>query len=359
MFENLSVFENRYEELNLKLYDPTVAADREQYAALMKEHKEITPIVEHYRALKKAEADAAGAQQLLDDPESDKELRQMAAEELNAAREDAARIAEELKILLLPRDPNDERSVIVEIRGGAGGEEAALFAYNLYRMYTMYAEKRGWKTEIVNLNETELGGFKEVSFTIDGDGAYSRLKFESGVHRVQRVPETETQGRIHTSTATVAVLPEADEVELELDPKDLQIDTFRSSGAGGQHINKTSSAIRVTHLPTGTVVECQDERSQYKNKDKALRVLRARLLDAKVAEQNAEIAANRRSQVGTGDRSERIRTYNYPQLRVTDHRIGLTLYRLADILNGDLDEIIDALVAADRAEKLMESMENG
>lgn len=359
MFENLSVFENRYEELNLKLYDPTVAADREQYATLMKEHKEITPIVEHYRALKKAEADAAGAQQLLDDPDSDKELRQMAAEELNAAREDAARIAEELKILLLPRDPNDERSVIVEIRGGAGGEEAALFAYNLYRMYTMYAEKRGWKTEIVNLNETELGGFKEVSFTIDGDGAYSRLKFESGVHRVQRVPETETQGRIHTSTATVAVLPEADEVELELDPKDLQIDTFRSSGAGGQHINKTSSAIRVTHLPTGTVVECQDERSQYKNKDKALRVLRARLLDAKVAEQNAEIAANRRSQVGTGDRSERIRTYNYPQLRVTDHRIGLTLYRLADILNGDLDEIIDALVAADRAEKLRESMENG
>ena len=359
MFENLSVFENRYEELNLKLYDPTVAADREQYAALMKEHKEITPIVEHYRALKKAEADAAGAQQLLDDPDSDKELRQMAAEELNAAREDAARIAEELKILLLPRDPNDERSVIVEIRGGAGGEEAALFAYNLYRMYTMYAEKRGWKTEIVNLNETELGGFKEVSFTIDGDGAYSRLKFESGVHRVQRVPETETQGRIHTSTATVAVLPEADEGELELDPKDLQIDTFRSSGAGGQHINKTSSAIRVTHLPTGTVVECQDERSQYKNKDKALRVLRARLLDAKVAEQNAEIAANRRSQVGTGDRSERIRTYNYPQLRVTDHRIGLTLYRLADILNGDLDEIIDALIAADRAEKLRESMENG
>ncbi len=359
MFENLSVFENRYEELNLKLYDPTVAADREQYAALMKEHKEITPIVEHYRALKKAEADAAGAQQLLDDPDSDKELRQMAAEELSAAREDAARIAEALKILLLPRDPNDERSVIVEIRGGAGGEEAALFAYNLYRMYTMYAEKRGWKTEIVNLNETELGGFKEVSFTIDGDGAYSRLKFESGVHRVQRVPETETQGRIHTSTATVAVLPEADEVELELDPKDLQIDTFRSSGAGGQHINKTSSAIRVTHLPTGTVVECQDERSQYKNKDKALRVLRARLLDAKVAEQNAEIAANRRSQVGTGDRSERIRTYNYPQLRVTDHRIGLTLYRLADILNGDLDEIIDALIAADRAEKLRESMENG
>ena len=283
----------------------------------------------------------------------------MASDEMSAAKSDIESISEELKILLLPRDPNDDRSVIVEIRGGAGGEEAALFAYNLYRMYNMYAEKRGWKTEIVSLNETELGGFKEVSFTIDGDGAYSRLKFESGVHRVQRVPETETQGRIHTSTATVAVLPEADEVELEIDPKDLKIDTFRSSGAGGQHINKTSSAIRVTHLPTGTVVECQDERSQYKNKDKALRVLRARLLDAKVAAQNAEIAANRKSQVGTGDRSERIRTYNYPQLRVTDHRIGLTLYRLFDVLNGDLDEIIDALIAADRAEKLKESMENG
>ena len=283
----------------------------------------------------------------------------MASDEMSAAKSDIESISEELKILLLPRDPNDDRSVIVEIRGGAGGEEAALFAYNLYRMYNMYAEKRGWKTEIVSLNERELGGFKEVSFTIDGDGAYSRLKFESGVHRVQRVPETETQGRIHTSTATVAVLPEADEVELEIDPKDLKIDTFRSSGAGGQHINKTSSAIRVTHLPTGTVVECQDERSQYKNKDKALRVLRARLLDAKVAAQNAEIAANRKSQVGTGDRSERIRTYNYPQLRVTDHRIGLTIYRLFDVLNGDLDEIIDALIAADRAEKLKESMENG
>ena len=283
----------------------------------------------------------------------------MASDEMSAAKSDIESISEELKILLLPRDPNDDRSVIVEIRGGAGGEEAALFAYNHYRMYNMYAEKRGWKTEIVSLNETELGGFKEVSFTIDGDGAYSRLKFESGVHRVQRVPETETQGRIHTSTATVAVLPEADEVELEIDPKDLKIDTFRSSGAGGQHINKTSSAIRVTHLPTGTVVECQDERSQYKNKDKALRVLRARLLDAKVAAQNAEIAANRKSQVGTGDRSERIRTYNYPQLRVTDHRIGLTIYRLFDVLNGDLDEIIDALIAADRAEKLKESMENG
>ena len=353
MFENLSVFENRYEELNMKLYDPAVAADRNLYRDLMKEHKEIEPIVEKYRALKKAEASLEDAEAILNDSEADKELRQMASDEMSAAKSDIESISEELKILLLPRDPNDDRSVIVEIRGGAGGEEAALFAYNLYRMYNMYAEKRGWKTEIVSLNETELGGFKEVSFTIDGDGAYSRLKFESGVHRVQRVPETETQGRIHTSTAT------ADEVELEIDPKDLKIDTFRSSGAGGQHINKTSSAIRVTHLPTGTVVECQDERSQYKNKDKALRVLRARLLDAKVAAQNAEIAANRKSQVGTGDRSERIRTYNYPQLRVTDHRIGLTIYRLFDVLNGDLDEIIDALIAADRAEKLKESMENG
>lgn len=359
MFEALSVFENRYEELNLKLYDPTVAADRMLYTALMKEHKEITPIVESYRAWQTAQNRAEDAQALMDDADSDRELRQLAVEELRESREEAQRIAEELKILLLPRDPNDERSVIVEIRGGAGGEEAALFAYNLYRMYTMYAEKCGWKTEIVGLSETELGGMKEVSFTIDGDGAYSRLKFESGVHRVQRVPETETQGRIHTSTATVAVLPEAEEVELSIDPKDLQIDTFRSSGAGGQHVNKTSSAIRVTHLPTGTVVECQDERSQLKNKDKALRVLRARLLDAKVTAQNAEIAENRRSQVGSGDRSERIRTYNYPQLRVTDHRIGLTLYRLQDILSGDLDEIIDALVASDRAAKLTESMENG
>ena len=281
----------------------------------------------------------------------------MASDEMSAAKSDIESISEELKILLLPRDPNDDRSVIVEIRGGAGGEEAALFAYNLYRMYNMYAEKRGWKTEIVSLNETELGGFKEVSFTIDGDGAYSRLKFESGVHRVQRVPETETQGRIHTSTATVAVLPEADEVELEIDPKDLKIDTFRSSGAGGQHINKTSSAIRVTHLPTGTVVECQDERSQYKNKDKALRVLRARLLDAKVAAQNAEIAANRKSQVGTGDRSERIRTYNFPENRVSDHRIKRTIYKLDQFLNGDMDEILDALIAADTAEKLKEQSE--
>ncbi len=359
MFENLSVFENRFEELNAKLYDPAVSADPAGYGALMKELKELEPVVEQYRAYRKAENDAAEAEALLNEPGLEKELRQMALEELAAARAAAEQAGDALRLLLLPKDPNDERNVVVEIRGGAGGEEAALFAAVLYRMYAYYAEKNGWKTEIVNLSETELGGFKEISFTIDGAGAYSRLKFESGVHRVQRVPETETQGRIHTSTATVAVMPEADEVELEIDPKDLQIDTFRSSGAGGQHINKTSSAIRITHLPTGTVVECQDERSQYKNKDKAMRVLRARLLDAKRAAQDAEIAENRRSQVGSGDRSERIRTYNYPQLRVTDHRIGLTLYRLDDILGGDLDEIIDALTAADRAEKLRQSMENG
>lgn len=359
MFENIQVFEKRYEELNQKLCDPTILADPAVYAELMKEHKSITPIVEKYREYKHAEDSEAEALALLEESGLEKELRELAEQELEQAKKDIARTSDELKILLLPRDPNDEKNVIMEIRGGAGGEEAALFSAVLFRMYSMYAERHGWQTELLNVNETELGGYKEISFMISGDGAYSRLKYESGVHRVQRVPETETQGRIHTSTATVAVLPEADEVELEIDPKDLKIDTFRSSGAGGQHINKTSSAIRVTHLPTGTVVECQDERSQYKNKDKALRVLRARLLDAKVAAQNAEIAANRKSQVGTGDRSERIRTYNYPQLRVTDHRIGLTIYRLFDVLNGDLDEIIDALIAADRAEKLKESMENG
>ena len=279
-------------------------------------------------------------------------MRELAEQELAENREKAEACAEELKLLLLPRDPNDQRNVIVEIRAGAGGEESALFANSLQRMYTMYAERRGFGTEVMNRNETELGGCKEVSFMVTGDGAYSRFKFESGVHRVQRVPETEAGGRIHTSTATVAVLPEAEEVELEINPADLQIDTYRSSGAGGQHINKTESAIRITHLPTGTVVECQDERSQFKNKDKAMRVLRARLFERKQQEQDAAIAADRRSQVGTGDRSERIRTYNFPQGRVTDHRIGLTLYRIDAIMDGDLDEIIDALITADRAEKL-------
>lgn len=358
MFENLEVFEKRYEELGQKLYDPSVLADQAMYTELMKEYKNIAPIVEKYREYLKAVQTVQDSKELLEESGLDRELKDMAEEELQTAKADIERCSEELKILLLPRDPNDERNVIVEIRGGAGGEEAALFSAVLFRMYSMYAESRGWKTEILNANETELGGFKEISFMITGHGAYSRLKYESGVHRVQRVPETETQGRVHTSTSTVAVLPEAEEVEIEINPKDLQIDTYRSSGAGGQHINKTSSAIRITHLPTETVVECQDERSQYKNKEKAMRVLRSRLYEAKLREHDAAIASERRSQVGTGDRSERIRTYNYPQGRMTDHRIGLTLYRLDDILNGNLDEIIDALITADRAAKLQNTIEN-
>ena len=351
MFENLQVFENRYEELTLKLYDPKTAGDREAFAALMKEHKELEPIVEAYRAWRQCQEDLAGARELLES-EGDRELRELAVEEIREREERGRALEEELKLLLLPKDPNDEKNVILEIRGGTGGEEAALFAYDLYRMYTAYAQRRGWRTEIVGLNETELGGFKEVSVLINGEGAWSRLKYESGAHRVQRVPETETQGRIHTSAATVAVLPEAEEVEVHIDPKDLQIDTFRSSGAGGQHINKTSSAIRVTHLPTGMVVECQDERSQYKNKEKALKVLRARLLDQEQSKADAQLAQERKIQVGSGDRSQRIRTYNFPQSRVTDHRIGLTLYKLEEVLAGDLDEIIDSLIAADRASQL-------
>ena len=353
MFENLQVFEDRLEELNLKLYDPQTAADRELYAALMKEYREIEPIVQAYRAYRDSERTIKEAKELLESS-NDRELRDLAQEELKEHMEKLDALSEEIKLLLLPKDPNDEKNVIVEIRGGTGGEEAALFAYDLYRMYAAYAQKRGWRAEIVGLNETELGGFKEVSFLIDGEGAYSRLKFESGVHRVQRVPETETQGRIHTSAATVAIMPEAEEVEIDIDPKDLQIDTFRSSGAGGQHINKTSSAIRITHLPTGMVVECQDERSQYKNKDKAMKVLRARLLSAEREKADAQEAEQRRSQVGSGDRSERIRTYNFPQSRVTDHRIGLTVYHLEEILAGGLDELIDPLITADRAAKLGE-----
>ncbi len=354
MFENLQVFENRYEELSEKLYDPQSAADPAVFAALMKESRELEPLVAAYREYKRCMEAVKGARELLES--SDKELRELAQQELRENTVRAEELSEEINILLLPKDPNDGKNVIMEIRGGTGGEEAALFAYDLYRMYTAYAEGRGWRTEIVSLNETELGGFKEVSFLIDGEGAYSRLKYESGAHRVQRVPETETQGRIHTSAATVAVLPEAEEVEIDIDPKDLQIDTFRSSGAGGQHINKTSSAIRITHLPTGMVVECQDERSQYKNKDKAMKVLRARLLSKEQEKQSSQVAQERRLQVGSGDRSERIRTYNFPQSRVTDHRIGLTLYKLEEVLAGGLDELIDALIAADRAEKLSESM---
>ena len=355
MFEKIEIFDKRYSELNRKLYEPSVAADPEAYRKIMKEIKSIEEIVLTYRDYKAAVQTEQDSLEILEG--GDSELRELAQMELDDAKEKIDELSEQLKILLLPKDPNDDRNVIVEIRGGAGGEESALFSAVLFRMYTMYAEKRGYRVEVVNVNETELGGYKEISFMIEGDGAYSRFKYESGVHRVQRVPETESQGRVHTSTTTVAVLPEAEDVELEIDPKDLKIDTFRSSGAGGQHINKTSSAIRVTHIPTGTVVECQDERSQYKNKDKALKVLKSRLLKEKQDKQASEIAADRKSQVGTGDRSERIRTYNYPQGRLTDHRIGLTLYKLEDILNGNLDEVIDALVTADRAEKLKESME--
>lgn len=352
MFDKLQGIEDKLEKINSSLCDPEVVSNQEEYKKLMREAKTLTPIVEKFREYKKANSDLTEAKEMLADSSLDKEFRDMASEEATKAQKKTEELKEELKVLLLPKDPNDYKNVIVEIRGGAGGEEAALFVGSLFRMYSMYAERKGWKTEIMNENPTELGGYKEISFMIEGEGAYSRLKFESGVHRVQRVPETESQGRVHTSTVTVAVLPEAEEVEFTLDPADLQIDVFRSSGAGGQKVNKTSSAIRVTYLPTGMVVECQDERSQYKNKDKALKVLRSRLLEEKTAKQNAEIAGERRSQVGTGDRSERIRTYNFPQGRVSDHRIGLTLYKIEAIMNGDLDEIIDALVTADTAEKL-------
>ena len=352
MFENLAGVEGRFLELEQQLADPDVVSDIKQYTALLKEHKNMTPIVETYRVYKKAEEDLDEAKAILEDSGSDREFRELAQEELSAAKETMEETAEKLKVLLLPRDPNDDKNVIVEIRSGAGGDEAALFAGSLLRMYTMYAETHGFKTEILSSNPTELGGYKEVSFEITGDGAYSRFKFESGVHRVQRVPETESQGRIQTSTATVAVLPEADEVEFEINQSELKIDTFRSSGAGGQHINKTDSAIRITHLPTGTVVECQDERSQHKNKERALKILSARLLEVEQQKHKDEIDSARRAQVGTGDRSERIRTYNFPQGRVSDHRIGLTLYKIDAIMNGNLDELIDALITADTAAKL-------
>lgn len=352
MFEKIDALELRYEELSHKMCEPSVMNNGELYREVMKEYSSLEPIVQKYREYKTAKKNCEEAKQMLYGGGLDKEFKQLVEDELAKEKKRIDELSEELKILLLPKDPNDERNVIVEIRGGAGGEEAALFAGVLYRMYSMYAVKKGYKTETVNINETELGGYKEISFMITGEGAYSRLKYESGVHRVQRVPETETQGRVHTSTVTVAVLPEADDVEVDINPTDLQIDTFRSSGAGGQHINKTESAIRITHIPTGLVVECQDERSQYKNKDKAMKVLKSRLLEAERAKQHSEVAQERRSQVGTGDRSERIRTYNYPQGRVTDHRIGLTLYKIDDILNGNIDEIIDALTTADRAAQL-------
>ncbi len=357
MFEKLGAAEVRYEEINQKLMDPAVISDQKQYTQLMKEYKNMTPIVEKYREYVKAQADVDEAKELLEEGGLDKDFKELIEEQLNDNKKNIEIIAEELKILLLPKDPNDDKNVIVEIRGGAGGDEAALFANSLYRMYTMYAEAKRWKTEVLSSNETELGGFKEISFSISGEGAYSKLKFESGVHRVQRVPETETQGRIHTSTVTVAVLPEVDDIEFEINPKDLQIDTYRSGGAGGQHVNKTESAIRITHIPTGTIVECQDERSQHKNKDKAMKILRSRIYEKLQREQEAEIASQRKLQVGAGDRAERIRTYNYPQSRVTDHRIGLTLYKLENMLNGDLDEMFDALNTFDQAEKLQANSE--
>lgn len=348
MLEKLKALAIRQEDLEAQLSDPSVYGDGEKLRSINRELKELEPVVAAYRAYRQAEQDRAEAEALLSDPD----FRDLAQEELSRAKAEQERLREELKILLLPKDPNDSRNVIVELRAGTGGEEAALFAADLYRMYTMYAQTRGWKLEIVSSNETELGGIKECSVLIEGEGAYSRFKFESGVHRVQRVPVTESGGRIQTSAATVAVLPEAEDVEFVIDAKDLQIDTFRASGAGGQHVNKTESAIRITHLPTGMVVECQDERSQYKNKDKAMKVLRSRLYEMEREKQAAATAEQRRSQVGSGDRSERIRTYNFPQGRVTDHRIGLTLYKIDAILNGDLDELIDALVTADQAEKL-------
>ena len=350
MRNKLKGIEARYQEVQELLADPAVYADPEQLRRLSREQKELEPVVAAFRAYTRAERNLEEARELLNDPD----LKEAAQEEMQSAKLEMERLEEELKILLLPRDPNDGKDVIMEIRGGVGGEEAMLFAADLFRMYSMYAESRGWKLEVVNANETELGGIKEISFVIEGEGAWSRLKFESGTHRVQRVPVTESSGRIQTSAATVAVLPEAEEVEFTIDPKDLQIDTFRSSGAGGQHVNKTESAIRITHLPTGVVVECQDERSQYKNKDKAMKILRSKLYEAEQAKQNAAIAAQRKSQVGSGDRSERIRTYNFPQNRVTDHRLqgDNKNFNIDQIMNGNLDPLIDALVTADQAERL-------
>ena len=348
MLDKLKDLDLRYEDLESQLGDPRVYGDAEKLRQVNRELKELLPVVETYRAYQAADSRRREAEELLHDPE----MKEIAQDELAEAKEELEQLKEKLTILLLPRDPNDSRNVILEIRGGVGGEESALFAHSLLRMYTMYVQSRGWQLEMLNLNETELGGVKEAIFSVDGAGAYNRLKYESGVHRVQRVPETETQGRIHTSTATVAVMPQAEEVDFALDMKDLRIDTFRSSGAGGQHINKTSSAIRVTHIPTGMVVECQNERSQFQNKDKALEILRSRLLAQKQKERQDAINANRQGQVGTGDRSEKIRTYNFPQDRCTDHRIGLTVHNLAKILDGNLDEVIDALATREQAEKL-------
>ena len=353
MLEKLKELALRYEDLQAQLADPSVYGDAERLKTVNRELKDLTPVAEAYQAYRQAEADRAAAEELLSDPE----MRELAQEELTAAREEMERLRQELKLLLLPKDPNDDKDVIIELRAGTGGEEAALFGADLLRMYTRYAERHGYKAELMNENYTEKGGVKEVVLSLQGKGAYSRMKFESGVHRVQRVPETESQGRIHTSAATVAVLPEAEDVEVDINPNDLQIDTYRSGGAGGQHVNKTESAIRITHIPTGLVVQCQDERSQHKNRDKAMRVLKSRLLElyqSKAAEAEAD---ERKSQVGSGDRSERIRTYNFPQSRVTDPRIGLTLYKLEAFLDGDMDEVIDALILAERTRQLSSAEE--
>ena len=357
MLDKLKTVADRFEAITSQLEDPATYADPDLLRRLTREQKELEPVAEAYRAYRREEEKLSSAQLLLSD--SDPDLREMAQEEVRSAREEMERLEERLRLLLLPRDPNDSRNVVMEIRGGVGGEEAMLFAADLFRMYVMYAESRGWKLEVVNRSDTELGGLKEISFLVEGEGAWSRLKYESGTHRVQRVPVTESSGRIQTSAATVAVLPEAEEVEFSIDPGDLKIDTFRSSGAGGQHINKTESAIRITHLPTGVVVECQDERSQYKNKDRAMKILRSKLYEAEQEKQNAAIAAQRRSQVGSGDRSERIRTYNFPQGRVTDHRLtgDVKNFAIDPVVNGGLDPIIDALTTADQAARLAEAGE--
>ena len=351
MFDRLDELETKFGDLSDAINDPAVIADTNRWRGLMKEHSDLTPVINAYREYKRLRDQVEDAKTLLNE-ESDEELRQLAKEEIKEGQDGLEKISEELKVLLLPKDPNDEKNVIVEIRGGAGGDEAALFASNLYRMYGLYAERRRWKTEIMSLNENGIGGFKEVSFMIQGRGAYSRLKYESGVHRVQRVPATESSGRIHTSTVTVAVLPEAEDLDVNLNMADVRIDIYRSSGNGGQSVNTTDSAVRVTHMPSGIVVACQDEKSQLKNKDKALKILRARLYDMEQERRHSEESAERRSQIGTGDRSERIRTYNYPQSRVTDHRIGLTLHKLDAVLNGDLDEILDTCITHDQAKKL-------
>ena len=353
-FKKLAKADDRYKEIEQMITLPEVVSDNKRYSSLMKEYKSLTPIIEKYREYKSVVAECEDLRAMLEEP-LDAEMRELVQSEYKEIKSQPDLLLEELKVLLLPRDPNDDKNVMVEIRSGAGGEEAALFAGVLYRMYTMYAESAGFKVSLMNANETELGGFKEITFMIEGDGAYSRFKFESGVHRVQRVPETESQGRIQTSTATVAVLPEAEDVEVEINPADIIIESCKSSGAGGQHINKTESAVRLTHKPTGIVIECQEERSQFKNRDKALKMLKTKLYDMKVTEQNEKIASDRKSQVGTGDRSERIRTYNYPQGRITDHRIGLTLYSLESFLNGNIGGMMDALITADTAQKLKNS----